>query len=142
MQFRPPPPPQVRARARSPTVFSSDRGCPLDTAGVRCLWHVGGTAGENDDAGTWRQQLQLGQWVRPVSVTTAWLARAAGARQAWDGSGELPTGPSMLASLSSGDGRNRRLSCASTLPICLSLLGGASTLAPYRRPWAQPGRRA
>src|SRR5512133_1436733 len=28
----------------------SDRGCPLDTAGDRCLWHVGGTAGENDVA--------------------------------------------------------------------------------------------
>jgi hypothetical protein len=26
----------------------SDRDCPLDTAGDRCLWHVGGTAGEYD----------------------------------------------------------------------------------------------
>jgi hypothetical protein len=24
--------------------------CPLDTAGDRCFWHVGGTAGENGDA--------------------------------------------------------------------------------------------
>jgi hypothetical protein len=26
----------------------SDRGCPLDTVGDRCLWHAGGTAGQND----------------------------------------------------------------------------------------------
>jgi hypothetical protein len=28
---------------------SSDRDCPLGTAGDRCLWHAGGTAGEHDD---------------------------------------------------------------------------------------------
>jgi hypothetical protein len=28
----------------------SDRDCPLDTAYDRCFWHVGGTAGTNDDA--------------------------------------------------------------------------------------------
>jgi hypothetical protein len=44
-----------------------DRGCPLDTVRARCLWHVGGTAGENDDARTWRQRCQLDQWMRPVS---------------------------------------------------------------------------
>jgi hypothetical protein len=27
---------------------------------TRCLWHAGGTAGENDDALTWRRWLQLG----------------------------------------------------------------------------------
>ena len=27
----------------------SDRDCPLRTAGDRCLWHAGGTAGENND---------------------------------------------------------------------------------------------
>jgi hypothetical protein len=27
----------------------SDRGYPLRTDGDRCLWHVGGTAGEYDD---------------------------------------------------------------------------------------------
>jgi hypothetical protein len=31
---------------------SSDRDCPLDTAGDRYLWHVGGTADENDDVRT------------------------------------------------------------------------------------------
>ena len=35
----------------------SDRDCPLDTARDRCLWHAGGTAGENDDARTWRRRL-------------------------------------------------------------------------------------
>jgi hypothetical protein len=53
------------------------------------------------------------------------------------GAANSPTGPSRLASLSSGDGRNRRLSCASTLPHCLRLLGGASTLA---RPLGALGR--
>jgi hypothetical protein len=50
MQFRPPPPPQVRELALSPRSSSSDRECPLDTAGDRCLWHAGGTAGKDDDA--------------------------------------------------------------------------------------------
>jgi hypothetical protein len=36
----------VRAAQRPPR---SDRDCLLDTARDRCLWHVGGTAGENDD---------------------------------------------------------------------------------------------
>jgi hypothetical protein len=27
----------------------SDRDCPLDTARARCVWHVGGTAGEDKD---------------------------------------------------------------------------------------------
>jgi hypothetical protein len=45
---------------------SSDRECPLDTAGDRCLWHVGGTAGENDGARTWPLRLQLDCSVRPV----------------------------------------------------------------------------
>ena len=44
----------------------SNRGCPLDTAGDRCLWHAGGTAGENDDAPTWRRRLPAGRRVRPV----------------------------------------------------------------------------
>jgi len=32
--------------------FPSDREYPLHTAGDRCLWHAGGTAGENNDAPT------------------------------------------------------------------------------------------
>jgi hypothetical protein len=58
MQFRAPPPPQVsRVRpAQSPS--PSDRDCPLHTAGDRCLWHVGGTAGEHEDARTWRRRLR------------------------------------------------------------------------------------
>ena len=38
----------------------SDRECPLHTARDRCLWHVGGTASENEMAPTWRRRLQLG----------------------------------------------------------------------------------
>jgi hypothetical protein len=66
MQFRPPPPPQVREPEPSATVVSSDRGCPLDTAGDRCLWHAGGTAGENDEGRTWPRRPRLDCWVRPV----------------------------------------------------------------------------
>jgi hypothetical protein len=66
MQFRPPPPPQVSAVRPAKRSSPSDRDCPLDTAGDRCLWHVGGTAGENDDALTWRRRLQLDFSVRPV----------------------------------------------------------------------------
>jgi hypothetical protein len=42
MQFRP------LEHARCPLCWPcrSDPGCPLDTAGARSLWHVGGTAGE------------------------------------------------------------------------------------------------
>jgi hypothetical protein len=57
MQFRPPPPPQVKEPEPSATVVSSDRDCPLDTARDRCLWHVGGTAGEHEDARTWQRRL-------------------------------------------------------------------------------------
>jgi hypothetical protein len=49
MQFRPPLEPQVRDPRAVQRPPRSDRDCPLDTAGDRCLWHVGGTAGENDD---------------------------------------------------------------------------------------------
>jgi hypothetical protein len=49
MRFRPPAPPQVRDRRLAQRPTWSDRECPLDTAGDRCVWHVGGTAGENDD---------------------------------------------------------------------------------------------
>src|SRR5215218_4944388 len=52
MQFRAPPPPQVRDRRLAQRPPSSDRDCPPDTAGDRCLWHAGGTASENDDRST------------------------------------------------------------------------------------------
>ena len=54
MQFRAPPPLQVSAVRPAHRPASSDRECPLDTARDRCLWHVGGTAGTNDDAQAWR----------------------------------------------------------------------------------------
>ena len=49
MQFRLPPLPQVRSWRPARWSSRSDRDCPLDTAGDRCLWHVGGTAGETGD---------------------------------------------------------------------------------------------
>ena len=44
----------------------SDRDCPVDTAGARCLWHAGGTAGENDVACAWRRRSPLAGQVRLV----------------------------------------------------------------------------
>jgi hypothetical protein len=48
MQFRASPPPQVSRARPAQRPSPSDREYPLDTAGDRCLWHVGGTAGEDD----------------------------------------------------------------------------------------------
>ena len=44
----------------------SDRGYPLRTAGDRCLWHAGGTAGEYDVAAPGTNGYQLVGRVRPV----------------------------------------------------------------------------
>jgi hypothetical protein len=40
--------------------LQSDRDYPLDTAGDRCLWHAGGTAGEYDVARPGTSGYQLG----------------------------------------------------------------------------------
>jgi hypothetical protein len=64
MQFRGAKAEQVRAARPAKRSSSSDRDCPLDTARDRCLWHVGGTAGTNEDVRTWRRRLQLGRKVR------------------------------------------------------------------------------
>ena len=138
MQFRPPLPLQARREWLAQRPSQSDRGCPLDTAGDRCLWHAGGTTGENDDAGTWRQQFPLGQWVRPVSGDYRLVGK--GRRPAAGGGWESPTpppGPSRLASLSSGDDRNRRLRCASTSPVAFCYW---AALLPRARPIGAFGR--
>jgi hypothetical protein len=44
----------------------SDRDCPLDTARDRCLWRVGGTAGENDDRSHVGGGFHLDRRVRPA----------------------------------------------------------------------------
>jgi hypothetical protein len=51
------PRPRLRAGRSAQRSTASDRDCPLDTARARPLWHAGGTAGENNDARTWRQRL-------------------------------------------------------------------------------------
>ena len=66
MQFRPPPPPQVKAVSAAHRPTTSDRGCPLDTAGDRCLWHAGGTAGQNDAFPAGGDGSQLDRRARPV----------------------------------------------------------------------------
>jgi hypothetical protein len=81
MQFRAAQVVQVSGLCPAQRPASSDRDCPLDTAGDRCLWHVGGTAGENDEARAWRRRLQLGRRVRTVPVTSASLASVPSARQ-------------------------------------------------------------
>jgi hypothetical protein len=48
MQFRASQVAQVRHRGPAQRPSPSDRDCPLHTARDRCLWHVGGTAGEDD----------------------------------------------------------------------------------------------
>jgi hypothetical protein len=52
MQFRALPKLQVSGVRPAQPPSPSDREYPLDTAGDRCLWHAGGTAGENDEART------------------------------------------------------------------------------------------
>jgi hypothetical protein len=47
MQFRPPPPPQVRGARPAHRPPRSNRDCPLDTARARSLRHAGGTTGES-----------------------------------------------------------------------------------------------
>jgi hypothetical protein len=59
MQFQPVLLSQVSDTRHSATVVPNDRDCPLDTARDRCLWLAGGTAGENDEARTWRYGSQL-----------------------------------------------------------------------------------
>jgi hypothetical protein len=81
MQFRPPPPSQVRAVGPANRPSRSNRGCPLDTAGDRCLWHAGGMGGENDVARTWRRRLLArpeGEATPSVTIAS-WASREGGA---------------------------------------------------------------
>ena len=50
MQFRAAQVVQVSRMCPPSGPSRNDRDCPLDTARARCLWHAGGTAGENDGA--------------------------------------------------------------------------------------------
>jgi len=84
MQFRAAAFPQVR-RGRPPhRPPPSDRGWPLDTSRNRCLWHAGGTAGENGDACAWQRRLpaQPRGEARPRWSTASWARarRAPGSR--------------------------------------------------------------
>jgi hypothetical protein len=57
------------------------RGCPLDTAHARCLWHAEGTAGEDEAAsGRAGSGHQLDRWARPVLGDRPSRWRAAGQR--------------------------------------------------------------
>src|SRR5829696_1591984 len=82
MQFRAPPPPQVRAARPAKRPSSSDRDCPLVTAGDRCLWHAGGTTGEDDVARRGSHGLQLQRRGRSVQGDTSLVGKCPeGARQ-------------------------------------------------------------
>jgi hypothetical protein len=89
MQFRAPPPPQVSGVRPAQPPSPSDRDYPLDTAGDRCLWHVGGTAGTNDDARAWRR-LRLGRRVRPGPGDRCLVGKGP------EGSRQLATGASLV----------------------------------------------
>jgi hypothetical protein len=75
----------VRAVQRPPR---NDRDTPLDTASARCLWHVDGTAGENDDAPAWRRVPARRESEAHPPEATASLASPEGSRQpepeGWD----------------------------------------------------------
>ena len=76
---------QVRGGCRPCRPNRIDRDCPLDTARDRCLWHAGGTAGQNDDAPTWRQSSQLDPRVRPfLGEPSSWARVRKGSRQLVD----------------------------------------------------------
>jgi DDE superfamily endonuclease len=91
MQFRPAPPPQVRAGSPAHRAPPSDRDCPLATARDRCLWHAGGTAGASYDAPTWRRRLQLDCRVRPVLGDHCLVGKSPeGSRQSHTGTLKTP----------------------------------------------------
>jgi hypothetical protein len=83
MQFRPDLEPEVRCRSPAQRCSPSDRECPLDTAGDRCLWHAGGMAGENVDVRTWRRRLQVDCWVRPVRGDACLVGKPRRRRGSW-----------------------------------------------------------
>jgi hypothetical protein len=77
---------QVRSKQAVQRSSPSYRDCPLDTAGDRCLWHAGGTVGENDDARTWRRRLpvQPEGGARPRVTPASW-GKSPEARGSWVG---------------------------------------------------------
>jgi hypothetical protein len=94
MQFRPAPPSQVRSVRPAHRPPQSDRECPLDTAGDRCLWHVGGTASESNNACTRHRQLQLGPRVRPVLADYCLVGKSPEGSRQLGGETRTPLHPS------------------------------------------------
>jgi hypothetical protein len=74
---------QVRSSQPAQRSYRIYRDCPLDIARARCLWHAGGTAGENDVVRTWRRRLpacpegntrpwrRTASWAEPGRLTAA-----------------------------------------------------------------------
>jgi hypothetical protein len=79
MQFRPPPPPQVRDEHPVRRPSRSDRDCPLDTARDRCLRHASGTAVDDGEA-------QLGDdctGLRAGEIRPQWPPASLASRRSW-----------------------------------------------------------
>jgi hypothetical protein len=70
MQFRAASLPQVRGGRPAQPPSRSDRDCPPDTARACCLWHAGGTAGENASLARAGNGSQLVGRIRPVPRVT------------------------------------------------------------------------
>jgi hypothetical protein len=87
MRFRASPPLQVSGVRPAQRPSPSDRDCPLDTAGDRCLWHVGGRPARTTSSGPGGDGSQLVRRVRSVLGDHRFVGKSpGGSRQP---SGEL-----------------------------------------------------
>jgi hypothetical protein len=124
MQFRFVPLPQVRSRYSAQPSCGSDRGCPLNTARNRCLWHAGGTPTRTTMLVLAATAPSSPRSVRPIPGDHCMLARARRARGT--------KGGRLLAYLPKGAlvGLSQRLGSGSSL---LAVTGGFPLRSPACR---------
>jgi hypothetical protein len=96
------PHPRSASRSLAQRPPPSDRECPLDTAGDRCLWHAGGTPGETTMAAPADAPTLIIARGRSLATAASLVEvqdRRNGTRcdcQPWHGSSPLPETPSEL----------------------------------------------